>query len=201
MPGQILRSDGRHVLGVPQPGYAEGIPGAHVPQQPGDGIHPLVVPVGLNGRNQVFLLTFHEIRQKGTVFLGRIQQQLPQKFQHGSKDLISRQGEPVVHEAAVQAGGLIVPHPAHQGADRPAVKLVQPLGHCPQIGAAVGAPQEHRGKQGVFRRLLPAHGSRQLETEAALFESGIPAAAQGHAGSDGGGLNHTVLLKTPKPRR
>ena len=201
MPGQILRGDGRHVLDISQPGHAEGIPGAHAAQQPGDGVDPLVVPVGLNGGNQIFLFAFHEIRQESPLFLWGIQQQLPQKFQHGLENPIPGQGKPVVHKAAVKAGGLVVPHPAHQGAHRPAVKFIQPLGHRPQVGTAVGAPQEHRGKQGVFRRLRLAHGPHQLKAEASLLESGIPAAAQGHAGGNGGGLHHSILLKTPKTRR
>ena len=67
------RINGRHLLRLTQTGQTEGIRRAHDFQQPGHGKGPLVVELGFDGGNEVFLLAFHEGREKSPIFPGRIQ--------------------------------------------------------------------------------------------------------------------------------
>ena len=194
MPVQPHRIDGRHLFGLSQPGQAEGILPAHGLQQAAHGIGPLVIHLGFDGGDEIFLLALHEGGQESALFCGGFQQQLRDKFHHGLQHPVPRQGKPVIHEAAVKAGGLVVAHPADHRADGCAVELVQPVGDGPQIAVFFCAPQQHRGQQGIHGVFIRRHGPDDLETETALLEPGIPAAPQGDAFRKLIGLDHRFSL-------
>ena len=132
--------------------------------------------------DQIFLLPGHKIRVKGAVFGHRPQQKLPQKPHHGREDLIACHGEAVFHKGAGKPGGLVVAHPAHQCANGSAVQVIQPVGDGAQIRGRFAAPQQHRGQEGIQRRLLMALGTDELKAQASLPEPGVPAAPKCHTG-------------------
>ena len=162
VPIQHDRVNIRHLPGLSQPGQAEGVLPAHGPQQALHGVGPLVVQLGLYGGNQVLLFALHKGRQEPALFQRGFQKQLLQKCRHRLQHPVSRQGKPVIHKAAVQAGGLIVSHPANHRADGCAVQLIQPLGDGADIRVGLGAPQQHRRQQGIHGIFLRLHGADQL---------------------------------------
>ena len=121
VPVQPLGGDGRHLLRLPQPGQTEAVLPAHNLQQAAHGIRLLVVQVALDGGDEIFLFALHIALQEAPVFQGGLQQQLPEEFRHRLQHPIPGQGEALVHKAAIQPGGLVVPHPPHLGADGSAV--------------------------------------------------------------------------------
>ena len=186
--------DGGHLLRLAQAGQAEAVVPAHQLQEPAHGVDLLVVAVTLDGGDQIALLALHEALQKGPPLQGGIQQNLAQKIRHGLQHPVAGQGEALVHKAAVQPGGLAVAHPAHQGAEGSAVKIVQRQGNIPQAGMPPGTPQQHRPQQRIHSRLAAIHGPHQLHTEAPLLEPPIPKTPQRHTGRKLKGLYHGELL-------
>ena len=89
---QPLGGDGTDLLRLAQTGQTETVFLAQNPQQPAHGVNPLVVALGLNGGNQIFLFAFHKGFPKSPVFHRGIQQQFFQKCHHGLQHRISRQG-------------------------------------------------------------------------------------------------------------
>lgn len=191
---QPLGGDGSHLLRLSQPGNAKGIGGAHIFQQAAHGIHLLVIPITFNGGDEIFLFAVHIAAEEASLLHRGTKQQLPEEVRHGFQHLVAGQGEALVHKAAVQAGGLVVAHPAHQGADCRPVQVVQRQGNGTQAGMLPGSPQQHRRQQGVHGCLGFRHGAHQLHTQAALLESPVLHAAEGDPRPEGKGLNHSILL-------
>ena len=174
--------DGGHLFGFTQPGHAEGISVAHDFQQLLHSVGPLVVQLRFDGGDEVLLLAFHKAVQESPFFQRGVQQHLLEKFQHRLQHPVAGEGEAVIHKAAENAGGLVVTHPPHQGGEGCAVQFIQIFGDGPQVRAAPGAPQQNGGQQRIAGRLLPPHMPHQLEAEAALLESAVPADPEGNAG-------------------
>ena len=191
---QLQRVNGRHVLRLAQAGQAEAVAPAHDFQQLSHGVDALVVQLGFDGGDQVFLFPLHKGGEKSVPLRGEIQENFLQKADHGGKHLIAGQGEAVVHKAAVKAGGLVVPHPAHQRADGSAVQLVQIFRNGAKVGAALRTPEQHGGDQHILGGFLFRHGTHQLEAQAPLFEPVVPAGTQGHAGEQCFCFDHVRLL-------
>ena len=124
MSQQPRRVDGRHILRLAQPGQAEAVAAAHGFQQLSHGVGALVVQLGINGGNEILLFPLHKGGEKALPLRGEVQKDFLQKAEHRGKHPVAGQGKPVVHKAAVKAGGLVVPHPAHQRADGSAIQLV-----------------------------------------------------------------------------
>ena len=114
---QFLRGDGRHVGHLSHPGNAEGILPAHILEQLADGVDPFVVELRLNGRDLVHLFPLHKIRQKAAVFRGIVKEQILYKGEGLLQNAFPVQGEAVIHHAYIEAGGLVIPRPAGNGAD------------------------------------------------------------------------------------
>ena len=186
------RVDLLHLLLVSQPGQAEAVLPAHGPQQAAHGVNLLVVELAFDGGDQVAFLALHKFHPEAPILQGGFLQQLPEKPGHGLQHPVPGQGETLVHEAAVQPRGLVVPHPAHQWAHRRAVQVVQGHGDAAQVRVAHRSPEQHRGDQGIHGRLGLRHRPHQLHAEAALLKPGIPAAAQNHTGKKGMGFNHII---------
>ena len=191
---QLRRVDDRHVLRLAQTGQAEAVAPAHGFQQLSHGVDTLVVPLGFDGGDQVFLFPLHKGGEKALPLRGEIQKDFLQKAEHGGKHLITGQGEAVVHKAAVKAGGLVVPHPAHQRTDGSAVQLVQVFRNGAEVGAAFRAPEQHGGDQHILGGFLFRHGAHQLKAQAPLLEPVVPAGTQGHAGEQCFCFDHVRLL-------
>ena len=100
---QPLRRNGFHLFRFPQPGNAEAVLPAHDPQQPARGVDPLVIPVGLNGGNEVFLFALHIFRQESSVLQQRFVQQFRKEIHCALQHPVPRQGKPVVQKAQVYA--------------------------------------------------------------------------------------------------
>ena len=192
---QPRRVDGRHILRLAQPGQAEAVAAAHGFQQLSHGVGALVVPLGFNGGNEVLLFPLHKGGEKALPLHGEVQKNFLQKAEHRGKHPVAGQGKPVVHKAAVKAGGLVVPHPAHQRTDGSAVQLVQIFRNGAKVGAAFRTPEQYGGDQHILGGFLLRHGAHQLKAQAPLLEPVVPAGTQGHPGEQCFCFDHVRLLK------
>ena len=191
---QGLGGDGRHIRHLSHPGNAEGILPAHILEQLADGVDPFVVELRLNRRDLVHLFPLHKIRQEAAVFRGIVKEQILYKGEGLLQNAFPVQGEAVIHHAYIEAGGLVIPRPAGNGAHRRAVELVQPQGDLPQIHGAVGAPEQHTGNQGVHGRLCPVHFPHILNAETILLKPAVREHRQTDAGIQFDSFGHRILL-------
>ena len=177
-----LGGDLLHLLRLSQPGNPEGIPGTHLPNQLAVCVNPLIVKLRFHGQDQIPFFVLHIIPAECPLLQHRLKQQLLQKADHGLQHPVTLQGIPVLYEAAIQAGGLVVPYPAHQRTHSRTVEIIQPQGDGPQVRGFFGTPQQHRGNQRVQCRFCPVHGPQELNTQTALFKSLIRKAPQHDSG-------------------
>ena len=172
----------RHLLLFAKSGQAERIVAAHIFQQAAHGIGTLVIALGFDGGNEIFLLTLHDFRQEVTVFQVAVQQHFPHKIDHGPEDLISRQGEPILHKTAVQTHGLVIADAAHDRANRRAVQGIQLGSNGTKIRILFGSPQQYGGQKGIHGAFSGMHQPHHLNTQTALLEPPVLHTPQHHSG-------------------
>ena len=138
---KALWGNGGHILGFAQSGQAKGIAPAHFFDHLVCGIGTLIVALGFNGRDEVFLFAFHIVGAVASVLQHRLQKQLSQKIHHRLQQMLPFQGIAVGDKAAGKAGHLIVTGATHQRANGSAVQMVQSQGDAAQIRRSTAAPE------------------------------------------------------------
>ena len=116
---QLLRA-----LFVTQAAHTVRLPGAHLLQQTGGGVVPLVVDLAADGIDQVGLLTFKVGAHKPAPFGDRIADQLAHQLRRRFQQLLPLRGKAVVdqeagHEAHALVLTLLADGVLHGGAVQP----------------------------------------------------------------------------------
>ena len=100
--------NGGNLLRFAKPGQAEAVLAAHDFQEPAYGVDSLVVPVCLDGGNEVLFFALHIGGQKAAAFRQGLLKQLGKKLHRALQHPVPGQGKAVIHKAQVQSRGLIV---------------------------------------------------------------------------------------------
>ena len=155
---------------VAQAADAVGLPVAHLPQQSGVGILPLVIHLAADGVNQVGLLPLKISGHKAAPLGHGIAQQLSQQLRHRLQQLFPSGDVAVVDKAGHEAYALILALLADGVVHRGTVQPVQPGGQRPQVGIAHRAPAQDGRQQRISGGSLLLQRGDELGGEQAGLE-------------------------------
>ena len=177
LPVQGVEPGHLELLGAPlvsQAADTVGLAVAHLPQQAGIGVLPLVVHLAADGVDQVGFLPLKIGGHKAAPLCDGIAHQLSQQLRHRLQQLLPAGDVAVVDEAGHEAHALILPLLADGVVHRGAVQPVQLGGQRPQVRIPHGAPPQDGRQQRIGGcRLLPQGGDELGRQQAGLEFSGL----------------------------
>ena len=164
---------GLQALGVLFPAQAADavrLPGAHLLQQAGVGIVPLIVDQAADGVDEVCLFTFKIGGHKPAMVGHRLTDQLAHQLCHRLQKLLPAGDEAVVNKAGHKANALVLPFFPDRIVHPCAVEVIHPGGQGSQVGIGDGAPPQNRCQQRVGSHGLVPQRRHELGGEEARLE-------------------------------
>ena len=155
---------------IAQAADAVGLFAAHLLQQAGVGILPLVVHLAADGVDQVGLLPLKIGGHKAPPLGHRVAQQFSQQLRHRLQQLLPAGDIAVVDEAGYEAHALVLPLLADRVIHRGAVQPVQLGGQSAQVRVPHRAPAQDGRQQRAGGGCLPPQGGDELGREQAGLE-------------------------------
>ena len=155
---------------IAQAAHTVGFPRAHLLQQPGGGIVPLVVDLTADGVDEVGLLRVEIGADEPTPLGDRVADQLSHQLRRRLQQLLPAWGEAVVNEAGHKAHALVFAFFPHRVVHGGTIQPVQLGGQGPQVRVADGAPAQNRRQQRPGGGGLLPQRRDELSGEQAGFE-------------------------------